>query len=138
MATPPIRGLAAVFAALSACVCVAIPATAQAPTLAMLDGLQKGQWEIRNRAKGESRKICVRTGRELLQLRHAGSSCKRFIVEDSPDEVTVQYTCSGNGYGRTSIRRETSSLVQIEGQGTTNESPFQFTAEARRIGSCTG
>ena len=112
------------------------PATAQAPTLAMLDQLDKGQWEIRDRSNGKSQRICVRTGRELIQIRHSGSSCSRYVVEDGAQEVTVQYTCRGNGYGRTNIRRETSSLVQIEGQGTAGSSPFQFSAEARRVGSC--
>ena len=71
-----------------------------------------------------------------MQLRHAGSACSRFVVEDAADKVTVQYTCKGNGYGRTSIRRETSTLVQIESQGIQGGLPFQFKAEARRTGAC--
>ncbi|MXP48058.1 hypothetical protein GRI43_11745 [Altererythrobacter luteolus] len=102
----------------------------------MLDGLTKGQWEIRFRDGSASRKICVRTGRELIQLRHAKPNCSRFVVEDSANEVTVQYTCKGDGYGRTNIRRETASLVQIQGQGIDGSLPFEFTAEARRTGAC--
>ena len=112
------------------------PTAAQAPALAMLDGLTKGQWEIRFRDGSGSRKICVRTGRELIQLRHANPNCNRFVVEDSANEVTVQYTCKGDGYGRTNIRRETASLVQIQGQGIDGSLPFEFTAEARRMGAC--
>ncbi len=58
------------------------------------------------------------------------------MVEDAPGRVTVQYTCRGNGYGRTSIRRESETLVQIEGQGVAGGAPFQFRAEARRTGAC--
>lgn len=113
-----------------------LPAAAQAPALAMLDQLDRGEWEIKSRGDGDSRKICVRTGRELIQLRHPGLSCSRVVVEDGAKQVTVQYTCRGQGYGRTNIRRETSSLVQIQGQGIAGTRHFEFTAEARRIGSC--
>jgi len=113
-----------------------LPAAAQAPSLAMLDRLDRGQWEIRFRDRGESQKVCVRTGRELIQLRHAGQSCSRVVVEDAAQQVTVQYTCRGQGYGRTNIRRETAGLVQIQGQGIAGTRHFEFTAEARRTGSC--
>ncbi len=114
---------------------VAVPAMAQA-SLAMLDTIGKGQWEIRFRDGEPTRKICLRTGRELIQIRHNDSGCNRFVVEDGASQVTVQYTCRGNGYGRTNIRKETSTLVQLEGQGIAGDKPFQFSAEARRIGSC--
>lgn len=112
------------------------PATAQAPTLAMLDRLDRGEWLIRFRDSGEQRKVCVRTGRELIQLRHGDGSCSRYVVEDSAGQVTVQYSCPGNGYGRTSIRREASNLAQVESQGIVDGKPFQFTAEARLVGAC--
>ena len=109
---------------------------AQTARLAMLDGLTKGEWTVRYRDGSSSKRICVRTGRELIQLQHGDPNCSRFVVEDAAAEVTVQYTCPGNGYGRTSIRRETGGLVQLESQGIADGLPFQFTAEARRTGTC--
>ena len=82
---------------------LAAPVVAQA-SLAMLDSLDKGGWELRFRDGATARKLCVRSGRELIQLRHSGENCNRFVVQDSADEITVQYTCRGNGYGRTHIR----------------------------------
>ena len=112
------------------------PAVAQAPTLAMLDGLEHGLWELKFRNGDDSRRICLRSGRELIQIRHSEPDCSRFVVEDGANVVTVQYTCKGNGYGRTNLRRETSRLVQIESQGIVDGLPFQFAAEARRVGAC--
>jgi hypothetical protein len=109
------------------------PAAAQAPSLAMLSALDNGQWEVRARDGSAVRKVCVRSGLELIQLQHGLGGCSRFVVEDGATAVTVQYTCRGNGYGRTSIRRETSSLVQIESQGIADGAPFQFSAEARKV-----
>ena len=111
------------------------PALAQA-SLAMLDTLERGQWEVRYRDGSTPRNICVRSGQELIQLRHRESGCNRFVVEDGKSEVTVQYTCRGNGYGRTNIRRESAGLVQIDSQGIADGRPFQFSAEARRTGAC--
>lgn len=121
--------LAGLFAGISA-------AAAQSPSLAMLDRLEPGQWQLRFRDGSPMRQICIRNGRELIQVRHPNSKCSRYVIEDGRDAVTVQYTCRGSNYGRTSVRRETGALAQIESQGIAGGLPFQFTAEARRTGSC--
>ncbi|WP_017666356.1 DUF3617 domain-containing protein [Porphyrobacter sp. AAP82] len=115
---------------------LAVPVLAQGNGLAMLGTLAKGEWTIRQRSGAPDRKVCIRSGAELIQLMHRESGCSRFVVEDGAARVTVQYTCPGNGYGRTSIRRETPALVQLESQGIEGRMPFQLTAEARRTGSC--
>ncbi|MBY0343248.1 MAG: hypothetical protein K2Q29_05275 [Sphingomonadales bacterium] len=116
---------------------LAVPVlAAQGNGLAMLGTLTKGEWTIKQRGRAPDRKICVKSGAELIQLMHRESGCNQFIVEDGAARVTVQYTCPGNGYGRTSIRRETGALVQLESQGIHGGMPFQMTAEARRTGSC--
>ena len=112
------------------------PATAQAPDLEMLDRLERGAWTINFRGGEPSQRICLRTGREFIQLQHRQPGCDRFVVADGPAEVTVQYTCRGNGYGRTTIRRESNSLVQVNSQGVRAGRPFSMVGEARRTGSC--
>ena len=112
------------------------PVAAQGDGLAMLGTLTKGEWTIKERGGVPDRKICLRSGAELIQLKHRGNGCNQFVVEDGAARVTVQYTCQGNGYGRTSIRRETGTLVQLESQGIHDGMPFQLIAEARRTGSC--
>lgn len=126
-----IGGLAA-----GAALWLAGPGSAQGNGLAMLSTLAKGEWTIKQRGNVPDRKICIRTGVELIQLRHRDTGCNQFVVEDGASRVTVQYTCPGNGYGRTSIRRETPALVQLESQGIHDGTPFQFLAEARRTGTC--
>jgi hypothetical protein len=112
--------------------------TAQRPSLAMLDHLQPGQWEVRDRdlAGGRSR-ICNENGRRLIQIRHMRELCRSFTVQDTADSVTVHYTCPGNGYGQTSVRYESAQLVQLETQGIAQGLPFNIRAEVRRIGACT-
>ncbi|TCU59590.1 hypothetical protein EDF58_102274 [Novosphingobium sp. PhB57] len=109
----------------------------QKRSLDMLDQLESGSWELRERGQGGSvNDVCVRSGRQLIQLRHAGLACNSVVVEDSPAEVVVQYTCAGQGYGRTRIRRETDALVQIDTQGIVNGLPFAYAGEGRRLGAC--
>ena len=114
----------------------ALPLAAQTDGLAMLRDLSKGEWTVKYRDGSPERKICVRSGEELIQLQHNGSDCSRFVVEDGAAKVTVQYTCPGKGYGRTNIRKETGALVQIESQGIASGLHFRFAAEARKTGSC--
>lgn len=123
-------------AAVAVLALAAVPLEAQGPELAMLDGLTKGAWDLRNREDGTHQRICVRDGREFIQLRHRQSGCSRFVVQDGANEVVVSYTCRGNGDGRTSIRRESASLVQIRSQGIESGTPFSLNAEARHTGSC--
>ena len=108
------------------------------PSLAMLDQLEAGRWELRDRDGAAPQRICVPNGRRLIQLRHPGLACDSFVVTDGPGEVVVQYTCPGRGYGRTQIRRETNRLVQVQSQGIVDGLPFDFSAEARRVGDCSG
>lgn len=111
--------------------------TAQRPSLAMLDHLQPGQWEVRDRdlAGGRSR-LCIANGRRLIQIRHMRETCRSFTVQDTAAAVTVHYTCPGNGYGQTSVRFESAQLVQLETQGIAHGLPFNLRAEVRRVGSC--
>lgn len=128
-------GIVAVMVGLLAA--TAAPVWGQRPALAMLDGLQKGRWELRSRGDAAGpRSICLRDGREMIQLRHQSATCESLVVEDTPSQVIVQYTCPGQGYGRTRIRRETGQLVQVDTQGIVDGSPFAFAAEARWAGHC--
>lgn len=130
------RKIAAMGLAAGVATLLAMPVLAQGDGLAMLGTLSKGEWTIKQRGVAKDRKICLRSGTELIQLAHRDSGCSQFVVEDSAARVTVQYTCPANGYGRTSIRRETGALVQLESQGIHNGMPFELTAEARRTGAC--
>lgn len=124
-----LTGAAAILAA-------GVPVAAQGPELAMLDNLHRGNWDLAIRADGSHRNICVRTGREFIQLKHLQAGCSHFVVQNDPNEVTVQYTCRGDGYGRTTIRREGNGLVQVSSQGIQGGTPFSIEGEARRTGPC--
>lgn len=123
--------------ALAGIACLAGGAVAaQAVQLAMLDRLEPGMWEVRARDGGRTERICLDDGRRLIQLRHPNLTCRQLVAEDGASAVTVHYTCSGQGSGRTHVRFESPRLVQIDSAGIAGQLPFAFTAEARRVGSC--
>jgi hypothetical protein len=115
---------------------IAVAAAGQRPALGMLDQLEPGRWELRSRDAPGVERLCLRDGRRLIQLRHPQEQCERLVVNDDANDVTVQYTCRGRGYGRTHIRRESGRIVHIETQGIAAGLPFNFAAEARRVGEC--
>ncbi len=124
-------------AAGGACLALFTPASAQAPDLGRLESLQSGEWTIRDRETRSSSRICLKSGTELIRLRHGSDgACKNYLVEDGPSRIAVQYSCRKSSYGLTTIRRESSTLVQVTSEGMSNGRPFSFSAEARRTGAC--
>ncbi|GAB5348903.1 hypothetical protein [Alteriqipengyuania sp. 357] len=115
---------------------LAAPLAAGTATTALFGQLNLGAWEIRERGSDTTRRICVRSERDLVQLRHRGQSCRRIVIEDGATMATVQYSCNGSGYGRTRIRKESANLVQLQSDGIEGGAPFSLEAEARRVGSC--
>ena len=113
----------------------AVPA--QTPSLAMLDRLEKGSWQLRELDKDAVlQTVCLGDARRMIQIQHPRANCSRYIIEDTPGSVTVHYTCPGAGHGRTTIRSETNRLVQIDTQGIADGRPFSQAIEARRAGAC--
>lgn len=115
---------------------LAVPAVASTAATAIFGELRLGAWEIRERGEAQSRRVCLRTERDLVQLRHRGQNCRRFVIDESGPNATVQYSCGASGYGRTLIRKETQDLVQLRSDGIEGGFPFSFEAEGRRVGSC--
>ncbi len=118
---------------------MAVPVTGQDPVRApmALTSLQLGQWEIRSRTDPSiNRSVCLGDPRSLIQLRHTGATCKRFVISNDPRATTIHYSCPVGGHGQTTIRVETPRLIQLESQGIADRAPFSFTAEGRRIGNC--
>jgi hypothetical protein len=108
-----------------------------APGIKALQGVARGQWELRERGStAATRKICIAEPVALTQIRHGSTVCSRFVIDNQPKRATVHYTCPGSGHGRTTIRVESNVLLQIESQGIVNNAPFNASYEARRVGAC--
>ncbi|HEU0133670.1 MAG TPA: hypothetical protein VFR28_02525 [Allosphingosinicella sp.] len=105
------------------------------PDLQVLSKLERGRWQLRS-SEGPERSICIGDPAVLVQLEHQGVSCGHEILANEAAATTVQYTCSGRGFGHTRIRLETPRLARIETQGLADGRPFSYRVEARKVGSC--
>jgi hypothetical protein len=100
--------------------------------------VQPGLWSIHALDRGESDvpAFCVSDPTRLLQFRHPGQNCSRFIIADTPRVATIQYSCPGAGWGRTSVRILSPGQLRLDTQGIADNAPFALAAEAKRIGDC--
>jgi hypothetical protein len=115
----------------------AIAAPAQTPSMAVLDGLTRGEWTLKEHGSREAgQKVCLGNPERLLQIEHANATCSRYVIENSPRKLRVSYKCGRSGQGVTEIKLESSSLVQISSQGIRNNAPFSLHMEGRRTGGC--
>lgn len=103
--------------------------------VAALGAVERGEWQLRE-ASGGIRKLCVTNPNVLLQIRHAGIQCQRFVMDNAARSATVRYTCAGHGNGRTTLTVETGKLLRIETQGVADGAPFAEEYEARLLGRC--
>ena len=107
------------------------------PPANVLAMVQPGQWVFKSSDDAsENRSLCVKDARALLQIRHGGAMCSRFVIANAPRETTVHYTCPGNGHGRTTLRVDSASVIRLESQGIIDKEPFALTLEGRRVGEC--
>jgi hypothetical protein len=94
-----------------------------------------GLWEI-DRNGFEPRRLCLASSQELAQLEHVNARCSRTVIHDSRSEAVVHYTCRGGDFGQSRMTMLTPRSIRIETQGISGGSPFHYTFQARRVGSC--
>ena len=124
--------------------CILSAAGLAAPLYAFATGgasafgqLERGRWQIRDLdADVDRQSLCLGDPILLAQLEHQGPPCAREIIDSGPTGGTVRYTCRGRGFGHSTLRIETPRRVKIHTQGINGAQPFDFRAEARRVGDC--
>lgn len=134
------------FSQLAAMAFVAVSATcgasawAQGHDLSLLESLDRGLWQLRAIGGGVSSaaidRLCVGDVTRLTQIQHGDTHCNHYVVRSTPTTIVVSYSCRGQGQGLTTIRKESGKLIHIQSQGIRNNSPFSFSVEARRAGTC--
>lgn len=94
-----------------------------------------GLWEI-SRANGGRRNICIPDPTVLAQYEHLRASCSRNIIRNQRAHAEIHYTCAGGAFGQSTIELITPRSLRIETQGISDNAPFHYVLQARRIGNC--
>lgn len=72
----------------------------------------------------------------MAQLQHRRSRCTRVVIRDLPGMAEIHYTCTGGGFGRSTVKPITPRSVKIETQGISDGAPFNYALQGRRVGEC--
>jgi hypothetical protein len=96
-----------------------------------------GLWEITGLPgdKAAARE-CVMDTAELARYEHRSRSCTLKVTNDSANFAVVDYSCGGAGFGHTRIDLITPRALRIETQGVSDNLPFSYVLQARRVGDC--
>jgi hypothetical protein len=98
--------------------------------------LESGKWSVKTAQAGSGRTLCLGDPIQLVRLEHPNEECTVETLASDAGSRTVQYTCTGRGYGHTNVRVETPRLATIETQGLVDGRPFSYRATARKVGAC--
>jgi hypothetical protein len=108
-----------------------------APQPTVLGQSQAGLWEIVGApgAKAPLRQCLADVG-SLAEFEHRGKACKFKIIKSSASSTLVEYSCGPAGFGRSEVDVITPRSLRIDTQGISNQSPFSYVLQARRVGDC--
>ena len=108
---------------------------AQSSALAHVMG---GLWEISGApGKSEPLRQCVTDVLALAQFEHRGQHCSRSVVRNRASSTLIHYTCGAAGFGQSDVDVLTPRSLQIRTQGISDQLPFSYVLQARRVGDCT-
>lgn len=115
----------------------AILALAAAQRPAALAQTSAGLWELSGLPDARvPQRMCVADTSVLAQFEHRGQMCTRLVISDTPTVTVIHYTCAGGGFGRSKLTLLTPRSLRIETQGISDNLPFNYVLQARRVGEC--
>lgn len=104
---------------------------------AILAEAKGGLWEISGAPGSPApRRLCIPDPALLAQFEHRNSSCTRVVIREQGSSADVHYTCSGGGFGQTSLTVLTPRSLRVHTQGISANAPFNYVIQARRISDC--
>jgi hypothetical protein len=123
-------------AILAAAIAVA-PVLSGATRPAALAQVSGGLWEVDGvpGAKSPVRQ-CLANVAILARFEHRGRNCAQTVIADRPGSALIEYKCGAAGFGRSQIDVITPRSLRIDTQGISDNLPFHYVLQARRVGDC--
>jgi hypothetical protein len=98
---------------------------------------QAGMWEISGVPGAKTPlKQCIANVAALGEFEHRGKSCSVKVISTSASSTVIEYSCGAAGFGRSQVDAITPRSLRIDTQGISNQLPFSYVLQARRIGDC--
>ena len=123
-----------VILALSISIPVAVVAATPPPALTRIAG---GMWEISG-IPGSHAPLqqCVTDVMTLGEFEHRGKTCTRTVISERAAVTKISYKCGSAGFGASDIEVVTPRSLRISTQGISDQLPFNYVLQARRVGEC--
>jgi len=105
---------------------------------AALTQVAGGLWEISG-VPGTQAPVrqCVADIMALSQYEHRGRNCARKVLSNGERSTLINYTCGSADFGQSQIDVITPRSLRISTQGISDQLPFNYVLQARRVGDCT-
>jgi hypothetical protein len=118
---------------------IAAPAAAAlaASPPSALANVNAGMWEVSGApgAKAPVRQ-CVADVLALAQFEHRAKQCTRNVITNSERFTRITYDCGQAGFGQSQVDVITPRSLRISTQGISDQLPFSYVLQARRVGEC--
>jgi|SRR6478752_775403 len=104
---------------------------------AALAQAKSGVWELSGMPGAKApHNECVADLQALARYEHRGKTCTSRVLSDVPSSTVIAYDCGGAGFGQTKIDVITPRSLRISTQGISDNLPFNYVMQARRVGEC--
>ena len=98
---------------------------------------QAGLWEVSGVPGAKAPlKQCLGNVAKLAEFEHRGKACSAKIIKSNASSTVVEYSCGSAGFGRSQVDALTPLCLRIDTHGISNQLPFNYVLQARRIGDC--
>jgi hypothetical protein len=117
---------------------IAVPAAALAATVpSALGKVAGGLWEVSG-APGSQTFIrqCFADILTLAQFEHRTRNCSRTVLSDNGSSAVINYRCGPANFGQSQVDVITPRSLRIATQGISDQLPFNYVIQARRVGDC--
>jgi len=116
---------------------IGVLALAAAAQPSVFTQAQAGMWEISGVPGAKAPlKQCIANVAALGEFEHRGKSCSVKVISTTATSTVVEYSCGAAGFGRSQVDAITPRSLRIDTQGISNQLPFSYVLQARRIGDC--
>ena len=96
-----------------------------------------GLWEISGAPGARiAARECVADMATLARYEHKSRPCTMKVTSDGLNSAVVDYSCGGAGFGHTKVDLITPRSLRIETQGVSENLPFSYVLQARRVSDC--
>jgi len=118
-------------------VAIAVSAVAPAAQPSALTQVTGGIWEISG-APGNEAPIrqCFADVLTLAQFEHRTRNCSRTVLAAKGTSTVINYSCGPTDFGQSQIDVITPRSLRIATQGISDQLPFNYVLQARRVGDC--